>query len=458
MKALFLSALLLWTIAVVAQHHQDSHQDTTSIASKLRRGTLHIHTRSFTMATHNLNDRPSYFALAKGLGAAWESPHILGFYARFSGFFIFDVASSDFTESDPKTGISNRYELPLFDMNDPTNREDLDRFEELLLGYQHKDWHIRFGRQVVNTPFLNEQDNRMRPNLVNGISTWYDHNTWHGFLGWYTAVTPRGTVDWYHMGDSYGVYPFGRNRFGEPSAFVGNTSTKGLGVAGLKRETKQQLFQFWTFWAENVFLLHKAQWDADFATSERFNYIFGVQGFAQTRSGDGGNAEELLSYYAADNVALAAGARAGLQTGRHEFTLNYMRVADKGALLFPREWGREQFFVSMPRERIEGAGDVHAANLLYTLHHEETESQLQLGAGIYQLPGVNNFALNKYGLPSFAHFYSRYHHQFHGLLEGLDIDVLAVYKANMEEGNPPPENRINRVDMINVAVVFNYNF
>ena len=271
MKRFLFFVYLIAIVNAFASAENEPKNDTTSIASKLRKGKLHIHTRSYSMATNNLNNGPDYYAVAKGLGAAWESPHFYGFYGRFSGFFIFEVASSNFFESDPVTGISNRYELPLFDMNDPTNREDLDRFEELLLGYQHKDWHIRFGRQVVNTPFLNEQDNRMRPNLVNGVSTWYDHKKWHGFLGWYTAVTPRGTVAWYHMDESFGVYPFGRNQFGEPSAFVGNTHTKGLGVLGIKRESRNQLFQFWSYWSENVFLLNKAQWDVAVVKSENFN-------------------------------------------------------------------------------------------------------------------------------------------------------------------------------------------
>jgi hypothetical protein len=448
--------IAIFFLAFISLHATHTPSDSTSFAAKLRKGRVELHTRNFFMSTVNAAGAPDYFAFAAGMGAAWESPTFKGFYGRFSGFFVFDLWSSDFSQSDPVTGISNRYELTLFDMQDPTNRSDLDRLEELLIGYKYQMLHIRLGRQVVNTPFLNEQDNRMRPNLVNGLSTWIDKGKWHGFLGWYNAVTPRGTVNWFSTSESFGVYPFGRNEFGQPSGFAGHTRSAGIGVAGLTHISKTHDLKFWNFWAENVFLMHFAEFRQAIHLKSGYIMHLGAQGLYQQQSGEGGNPEPVRAYFPENNVAIAGGGRFGLEQGKNLFQLNYLRIADRGAFFFPREWGREQFFVSMPRERLEGTGNVHAVNLTYT--RKLKEGHIESGVGHYELPGVNNFALNRYGVPSFGHVFSRYRHVFKGYLSGLILDAMVVHKWNMETPMPDLRYRINRVDMWNFSVVANYHF
>jgi hypothetical protein len=390
------------------------------------------------------------------MGAAWQTPSFKGFYGRFSGFFIFDLWSSDFTQSDPLTGISNRYELTLFDMQHPDNRTDLDRLEELLVGFKYKIVHIRFGRQVVNTPFLNEQDNRMRPNLVNGLSTWVDKGLWHGFLGWYNAVTPRGTVEWFSTSESFGVYPFGRNQFGESAGFSGHTKSEGIGVAGATHISKTHHVHFWNFWAENVFVMHFLEGQHHWKVAHHATIFAGAQGLVQRRSGEGGNRDPLRAYYPEENLAIAGGFRLGIAVKQHEWRLNYLRIGRSGAFLFPREWGREHFFVTMPRERLEGTGDVHAATFSHIW--KERAGQWESGVGTFRLPGVTNYALNRYGVPSFGHAFSRFRHHFHGLLEGMTIEAMVVHKWNMESPTPDLKYRINRVDLWNFSLVANYNF
>jgi hypothetical protein len=64
--------------------------------------------------------------------------------------------------------------LALFDLEDPGNKANMDRLEELYLKYNFKKSEIIFGKQLINTPFINLQDGRMRPTGVEGL--WFHFN------------------------------------------------------------------------------------------------------------------------------------------------------------------------------------------------------------------------------------------------------------------------------------------
>ena len=73
------------------------------------------------------------------------------------------------THIDPYTQTVSRYETSLFDLENLANKHDLDRLEELYLKYNFKKSHIALGKQLINTPFINLQDGRMRPTEVGGL-------------------------------------------------------------------------------------------------------------------------------------------------------------------------------------------------------------------------------------------------------------------------------------------------
>ena len=79
------------------------------------------------------------------------------------GFYIFNIGSSNLTHPDPLTGQANRYEIGLYDVEDPSNKKDIDRLEEFYLKYSHGKGSIILGRQLLNTPFINLQDGQNAP-------------------------------------------------------------------------------------------------------------------------------------------------------------------------------------------------------------------------------------------------------------------------------------------------------
>jgi hypothetical protein len=82
------------------------------------------------MATDNDNNLTDYYANAGGGGIRFETAKFHGFQFGVSGFYIFNLASSDLSKADATTGQMNRYEIGLFDHTDPTNGRDIDRLEE----------------------------------------------------------------------------------------------------------------------------------------------------------------------------------------------------------------------------------------------------------------------------------------------------------------------------------------
>ena len=54
------------------------------------------------------------------------------------GFFIFNIGSSDLSKADLTTKQINRYEIGLFDIENASNKNDIDRLEELYLKYNFK--------------------------------------------------------------------------------------------------------------------------------------------------------------------------------------------------------------------------------------------------------------------------------------------------------------------------------
>lgn len=458
-------ALALVSLSAYGQHpvedtsgvnHAPSHYQ--NLADYMRKGQFEFMYRSFGMATINRGDLLDYHTHAVGGGLGYYSPMFKGFHFGVSGFFAFQLYAHNIAKPDPTTGGGNRYEVLLYDMNDLDNTADLDRLEDFYLAYDYKGFSAMVGRHRVNTPLLNEQDNRMRHNSFSGITLQYRHNRWSAFAGGYTAATMRGTVNWYSIEESFGVYPFGRNPQGTPSEYRGNVSTDGIAILGAAYTHPDRYHvQLWNYTAENVFNLSQAQLEGRVKTGDG-HLLYGAQGFYQTALNHGGNPEPEAAYIDPSSSTWAGGGMLGYRSGKNQVSLNYLRIGSGGRFLFPREWGREQFFASLPRERYEGNGDVHAATVKYEHWFRNEGLHGMVGAGWVQNPELDNFALNKYGVPSYYHFVGSLDYRFRGYLDGLHLMVLAVQKTAMNPNQVPDEFRLNRVDMWNLNFVVNYAF
>jgi len=464
MKSLFFSIIfLIGIISMIQAQHIDKHMQVDesnyeSLGDFFQKGELEIHIRKYFMGTWNKGDLTDYSALAAGGGLGYKSPHFKNFSVGMSGFFIFKLHDRNLSIADPITGGANRYEVTLFDMNDPENGEDLDRLEELYVEYKKGGLTITGGRQRIETPLLNGQDNRMRPNIFSGIYGRYEteHIQYEG--GWIGRVTPRGTVDWYDISSSLGVYPFGRNIDGQPSQYKGNMSSKGVFIVGAKLDKDGWQSKVYNYTAENIFNISYANVLKEVLINQNWSTNFGIQGFFQTQIGEGGNPDPNKNYIHKGEQTFGVGNRLGFKYKSNKWSFNTMYIHDSGRFLFPREWGREQFWASLPRERFEGNGGLFSIAADWAIDMFEDRFRTYLGAGITNTTDPAIAKLNKNGMPDWYHLVGRATWDFHNQLRGMSLGTMLVYKGYLGETPLPRNLAINRVDMWHYNLIVDYKF
>lgn len=476
MKSFFYVALLclvFFGFSEVSAQHQDVNErpemykgkktnsaDSSSILGAFKGGTVQGHFRYFFMNTLNEGKLTDYYANAAGGGLRFETAEFHNFQFALSGFYIFNIGSSDMTKPDLQSGQFNRYEIGLFDIEDPGNKSDINRLEEFYLKYNFKKSSLIFGRQLLNTPFINLQDGRMRPTGVDGV--WAELNEIKGLKiegAWIYSISPRSTTRWYPVGETIGIYSAGLNPDGTPSQYANKIESKGVALIALKSDVTRHLkLQLWDMYTENVFNTAMLQSDLVLPLKNNSDLIVAAQIIQQNAINDGGNLNQSASYFLKNGKSLSFGAKIALKNKNWETSLNYNRITEKGRYLLPREWGRDPFFTFLPRERNEGYGDLHAIMAKIEYKVPQTRFKTSLAAGYYKLPDVKNYALNKYGFPSYSQINSDFRYTFDRRLQGLEAQLLLVAKFNAGETYGNTKMIINKVNMFQSNFVLNFHF
>ncbi len=435
-------------------------EDTTSLLSAFKRGRFNGYFRYFFMSTQNEKGLTDYYANAAGAGLRYETATFHGFKFAVSGFYTFNIGSSDLGKRDSLTGQPNRYEIGLFDVENLYNKKNIDRLEEFYVKYQYKKSNIIFGRQLINTPFINLQDGRMRPTGVEGM--WLDVKEFkiaNIELGWLYAISPRGTTKWFNIGESVGLYPGGVHVDGTKSNYANNIDSKAVFTLATHIDVNK-FFQLhvWDLYAHNIFNSAMLQMDLQFPLKKSNSIFASAQFIRQDAVRNGGNENVEKAYFEKNGKAVTFGVKAGWKNKQLEASVNYTRITAAGRYLMPREWGRDPFFTFMPRERNEGFGDVHAfmGKLNYNIPKQRFKTSLAYG--YYKLPDVKNFRLNKYGLPSYSQINADVRYSFSKFLNGLEAQLLVVHKTKMGDTYQNKNFEFNKVNMTLYNIVFNYHF
>ncbi len=443
--------------------HPDSLQsepadsEITKLHEFFTKGKVHGHVRNFTMATFNRRGGQDYWANAIGGVIHYETASFKGFSIGLQGIFTHRLASSDLQKSDSLTGKSSRWELQLFDIENPDNRSDLDRMEELFLHYQHKNSFIQIGKMEINTPLINPHDARMACYSVGGI--WSELNEWDRWkfnLGWFDRSAPRSTVEWHTMAEAIGIYGNGYQPYGERADYRDSVATKGMGVVGGHYTNPKGLkVDAWDYLIENIMntALLQAVWKGP-------KWYGGVQYLRQDPLQSEVGEDSSSVYYWPNERTNMFGVRVGRNFGPLKVDLNYGRVTKSGRFIFPREVGREQFFISLPRSRIEGAGDVHATTM--RLRYESPKIpglKMKAGMGYFYFPGHGEeFYLNKYGEPCYAQFDFDAKYAFQKALKGLEFEILYVFRESPREFLDHPDFVFNRSNFHHLNFITNVTF
>lgn len=461
---LFIYPLL--TVFVFGQlQAQSSMQDSTdreaaSLLEILQKGNYHGSFRGFFMATDNKPELSDYYAIAAGGSLYFNTARFHGFSFSQGGMFNYNISSSDLLAKDSITGAKNRYEIGLFDVENPDNKKELSRVERFALNYNWKNSHLSIGRQFMQSPFINFQDGRMRPTVVSGIlfnTSFQNDLRLEG--GWIWGISPRSTVRWYDIGKSIGIYPKGLNPDGTGSGYPENLSSAGIGILGVHKTVKNNTqLQFWNQYVDKIFNTSLAQIDQEIPFSNGRKLRFGLQYTFQTAIGDGGNPDADKTYFQKGKQSHIISTQTAFEWRTWQVAIAYTRVGKSGRFLAPREWGREPFYTFMARERIEGSGDSHSFSANLKWQNKARDLQVMLAYGQFYLPDVLNTELSKYAFPSFRQANLDIRYKFKGFLKGLSMQTLVVHKFRTGNVYGLDKYMINKVDMSNYNLILNYNF
>lgn len=448
MRALFVVFIVLPLVVF-------SQEKDTTLSSELAKGKFSAHARTFFMATMNEGDLSDYHAWALGAGIGYESPELKGFKLGISGFFIYNLQSSNLAKLDPITNTPNRYEIGLFDITDPGNHSDLDRLEELYVQYRIHKSFVRAGKFILNTPFINPQDGRMRPTLEQGFSVEINEiKNLKIEVAYLNKISPRSTVKWYSIGESIGIYPQGLRTDGVRSDYAGHVHSDGIYLLGVNYRQKISI-SFWDTYIENISNTAFVQLEHTFTGKQ---FYMGLQYARQDAVSEGGNVNDVQTYITRGTYTNILSAQAGLRKNFIDVNINATVIDGNGRYLMPREWGRDPFYTFMPRERVEGAGAVEAVTLNMSYLIPKIRLRPSLGVGYFDMPDVQNYRLNKYAMPSFAQINADVRYRFGGYFDGVSVQFLYTYKLGVGRDYENPKNVINKINMSNVNLVLNYKF
>ncbi|WP_430900870.1 MULTISPECIES: OprD family outer membrane porin [unclassified Paraflavitalea] len=470
-KLVSTGALLFIALCSHAQHQElNEHpktwngektlsQDTTSFLSAFSRGKFTGHFRYFYMNTNNEKGLSDYHAQAAGGGLQYHTALFHGFQFGVSGFFVFNVGSSNLTIPDSSTKQLNRYEIGLYDITDPSNTKNIDRLEELFIRYSKYNITLTVGRQLMNTPFINLQDGRMRPTEIEGVDGIYKKKKTKIEAAYIYQLSPRSTVEWYNIGESIGLYPSGVNQDGTKSQYKGNLESKGILLGGISQEVGKEIkLQLWNQFTENIFNSVFFQADYSRVLKNKSKLIAGFQTIHQQIIHHGGNEDPTKTYFQKGASSHTYGAKFGWENKRWQFSANYNRITKHGRYLMPREWGRDPFFTFLPRERNEGLGNVHAYVVKGGYAIPKQPLKIQAAWGYYQLPDPTNFELNKYGMPSYSQLNIDLRYELQGFFKGWDLQVLYVNKESQGHTHNNNKYVINKVNMDQWNLVLNFHY
>ena len=144
------------------------------------------------------------------------------------------------------------------------------------------------------------------------------------------------------------------------------------------------------------------------------------------------------------------------EPGAFDIKAAYTRAFSSGRFLFPRELGRDQFYTSISRSRLDGLGD--AGVLSFMIDLKNPVQGLITGLAFTEVSGPerNDTRFNKYNLDSYWQLNTHLEYQFQGFLEGMRLNFLYVYKQN--RNNSAPEAIFNRSNYHQFNLVMNFDF
>ncbi len=434
-----------------------AQKDSLNLLQPISKGKTSLLARYYYSSTDNAKNYTDYFANGIAAGIKYQSAFYKNFQLNTSAHFIYNIYSSNLKIPDALSGQVNRYEIGLFDVLHPDERKDLFKLEELNLLFKSKNISIKLGRQLPNTPFINQQDGRLRPTAIDAASIQYERKKIKFEASFIYGISPRSTAEWFSVGGSMGIYPQGVNQKGTAGNYFGNIKSKGIIVTSFQyKHSKQLQFQIWNQWVDNVFNTSLFQTDYSIPLKNTSQLIYGLQLINQFAINSGGNVDPLKTYFQKNQKAFVISSKTGWKNKEIETSLNFTRITKTGQYLMPREWGKDPFYTFMPRERNEGFGNVNAVVAKISYSKKESALKTEVAFGNFNLPDAKDALLNKYPMPSYQQLNIDLKYSMNKIVKGLEGQLLFVRKFSTGNTYNNGKFIINKVNMSIINLILNY--
>ncbi|MCF4101111.1 OprD family porin [Gillisia sp. M10.2A] len=412
--------------------------------------------RTYFMNTANNGNLKDFTALATGGNIKYEFALNKNLSFGIAGYTSINLGIQDLEIADAATNKLSRYEEGLFDRTN-LDHKFLFLLGELYVNYKFRKQEINLGRMKLNSPFVNGQDGRMIPTLVQGV--WYKNAENKDIklqAGIINEIAPRSTGEFYKLGESIGTYAVGRNPDESNSGYAGNTHSNYMAIANtnvsFSKSIKAEMWNYFTHNISNTFYIKPAY---NITRSSKLE----LEWLHQNRVGDGGNKIDSLRYFS-NSTADILGIKLQQEFPIATVSLSYNRIFSNGRFLFPREWGREFLFSFQKRERSEGSANNHALVMYIdktVVLGKTSNLKSILSVGHHWKASVLNPEDNKYAFPDYKQinldlFFNS------TKLKNLKPELLLVSKFSNGDIPDNPNFIINKVDLFHVDFILNYYF
>lgn len=400
---------------------------------------------------------------------ALKSDHALGMTAYLGGKWTVrknwelrvgyrafgNVASSSIWENDPLTGQPNRYEAGLFDLLAPKDRI-FGRLETFSLGYSKPKFGVKLGKMGIQSDWVNAQDGRLSPTVVEGVHGWFAPNSFWKVNVWgIHRLNIRGSKDWLPVGQTLGIFPQGRTVAGKAASYFGHTDSNWIGIWELERSfAGGGKFKFTQTVADNLFAIYGSSFE-QVKLKASGTWSYGLQAGLQHGIGEGGNADESKRYKDPEDLNFSISAKVGWKKGPWELQLSSTQVGGKGRWLSPREWGKDAWYTFIPRERNEGYASVTAVVGYAAYRFADLPLQLYSFAGLHLLPDPADKGANKYNFPSYRQVNMGMKYS-PAMYKNTELHLLLMNKEPLEPKALAPVQVYNKVGMWHLNVMLNW--
>ncbi len=416
-------------------------------------GTISGHVRNYFMNTINQGALTDYYANAIGGAMRFKSHRIFGFEFGATGIFTYKLFSNDLNKEDPITGGIAEFEHQLFDVLDTDNFNDLDRLEELYVRYNFKHGYATYGRLAIeDSPLKNRSDGRMKPFAFNGLWLHYDLLEKHRFnLAWINRISPRSTVEWFDFKEGIGLFNQGFQPDGTEAEYHEHLESEGMAMLEYQTRISNFSLKVYQWYLHHI---SYSGWVGLEYEKERWN--LGVQYVLQLPDSFQSTLDYEQRFVQPEERGQVISGQIRYRNPDWELRLAYTQALATGRFLFPRELGRDNFYTSISRSRLDGFGDTG----VLTLSGDHTLGIDHFSAGFDYTrafgPEVDAFAFNKYNLDAYQQFNLRLHYALKGFFEGMHFEFLYVYRDNLN--NSEPEVVFNRANLHQINFITNFEF